>query len=272
MKLDLHIHSTASDGTCTPSEVVERAVAGGLDVIALADHDTTAGVGAAMQAAAGLRIHVIPAIELSSTHGGEEVHILGYFINPVAPAIEAHRVRSRAGREDRMRRMLDLLALQGVRLSYEDLKAQLDADDVAPARPHLARALVAAGHAHSVPRAFAELIGNDSPAYLPTQIATPFEVIETILDAGGIPVWAHPETEQLDALLHRLVAAGLAGLEVHRPRNPQAHVDFLEALAKDHNLLVTGGSDWHGPAGKRELGKFFVSGEEVGPFLAAGGL
>ncbi|MGI9625833.1 MAG: PHP domain-containing protein [Longimicrobiales bacterium] len=272
MKLDLHIHSNASDGSVSPEEVVERALEGGLDVIALADHDTTAGVARAAAAAANHPIEIIPALELSSTLDGAEIHILGYFVDAEAPCIEAHRQRSRDARENRMRGMLDRLALQGVRVKYDDVTVHLGAKEVAPARPHLARALVAAGHAVSVPDAFARLIGDDSPAFLATDIATPAEVIEVVRAAGGISSWAHPEKDRVDTLLEGFVSQGLAGLEIYRPFTRQAYVEHLEGLASQYDLLKTGGSDWHGPEGKRELGQFFVEGDEIAAFLAAGGL
>lgn len=272
MRLDLHIHSTASDGSCPPEDVVDRALAGGLDVIALADHDTTAGVGPASVAAAGRPIQVVPAIELSSTFEGAEVHILGYFVDPSSPSMQTHRTRGRQRREARMREMVDRLALQGVGLRYEQLLAQLGGGDVAPARPHLARALVEAGYAVSVPDAFARLIGNDSPAYVPTRITTPREAVESVLTSGGLPVWAHPEAEMIPRLLDDLTAAGLAGLEAYRPWAPPGHVQHLEELARARGLFVTGGSDWHGPEGGREVGDFFVTADEIPGFLASGHL
>ena len=272
MRLDLHIHSTASDGSCGPADVVGRAVKGGLDVIALADHDTVGGVAEATEAAEGKPVEVIPALELSSTHGEWDVHVLGYFVDPEASSIRDHQLRSRGRREERMRTMLDRLLLQGVRLRYRDVVAQLGDADVAPARPHLARALVAAGYAASVPDAFARLIGDKSPAFEPTGIADPAEVIRTVTRAGGIAVWAHPDPGHLPILLDSMVEAGLGGLEVHRPRNPQKLVDHLEKVARERSLVVTGGSDWHGPEGGRALGDFHVTGEEVADFLEAGGL
>lgn len=272
MRLDLHIHSTASDGSCSPSEVVGRAMAGGLDVIALTDHDTAEGVVEALEAARQSALEVIPAAELSSSTPLGEIHILGYFLDPESEAIAEHQARSLERREERMRGMLERLALQGVRVPYSDVEAQLGGDAVAPARPHLARALVASGYVASVPDAFARLIGDSSPAFLPTDIGTPSEAIQTIRDAGGLPVWAHPEDGHLKEYLDGFVAQGLMGLEVHRPATPQNRVERLEALARGRNLLITGGSDWHGPEQKRDLGDFFVDSAEVEAFLEVGGL
>lgn len=272
MKLDLHVHSTASDGVCSPEEVVERAVAGGLDAIALADHDTVAGVGPAMRAARGRSIEVVAGVELSSTYRGEDVHVLGYFLEIESPALAAHHRRGLERRAARMAEMREKLAMQGVPVTSRQVDAQRGSADVAPARPHLARALVEAGHAASVRDAFARLIGDGCPAYVPTKVATPEEVIGVVLAAGGIPVWAHPPASLLGELLPPMIDAGLMGLEVHRPPGRSANPSVLRELARRHGLLVTGGSDWHGPGGGHELGEFFVTADEVAGFLEAGGM
>lgn len=272
MKLDLHVHSTASDGSCTPTEVVDRAEAAGLDVIALTDHDTVAGVGEAVRAARGRRLDVIPAAELSSTFQGEDVHVLGYFLDVKAQALGNHAKRGRDRRSDRMDRMIERLRCRGVHLTRDDVQAQIASKAAAPARPHLAQALVEKGHAPSVAAAFKGLIGNNCPAYVPTEVATPDEVVRVVLDAGGIAVWAHPPARLLHELLPAMVDAGLRGLEVFRPPGRSAGVDVLHDAARRHGLLVTGGSDWHGPERGSELGAFSVAGHEVAAFLDAGGM
>ena len=272
MKLDLHVHSTASDGTVSPEEVVERAIAGGLDVLALSDHDTIAGVERAIEAARGRMLHIIPAIEMSSTFEGTDIHILGYFVDVRSEAFVRHTRRNHECRDARMAEMVERLALQGVTITRRQLDEQRGSADVAYSRPHLARALAKAGYVASVGQAFARLIGNDCPAYAPTRIATPEEVTRVILDAGGIPVWAHPSAEYFRRLLPRLVDAGLAGLEAYRARRVYVKMGELEEAARREGLVLTGGSDWHGPEGGSELGDFYVTGEEVGGFLAAGGM
>ena len=272
MKLDLHVHSTASDGVCSPENVVERAVAGGLDAIALADHDTVAGVEQARRAARGRPIDVIAGAELSSTFRGEDVHVLGYFLDVESPALAAQHRRGLERRAARMKEMRERLAAQGVTVTRRQVDAQRGSTDVAPARPHLARALVEAGHAASVRDAFARLIGDRCPAYVPTEVATPEEVIGVILAAGGIPVWAHPPASLLEELLPRLLDVGLRGLEVYRPPGRSASPATLRKIARREGLLATGGSDWHGPAGGFELGDFFVTADEVASFLEAGGM
>ena len=272
MRLDLHVHSTASDGTVPPEEVVALAVAGGLDVLALADHDTVAGVEPAVRAARGQRLHVIPAVEMSSTVADTDLHILGYFVDVHAEVFARHGERNRARRDARMAEMVEQLALQGVRITRGQLDAQRSSPAVARARPHLARALVEAGYASGVRDAFARLIGNDCLAYVPTRVASPEEVIEVVLAAGGIPVWAHPPGELVTELLPRLVEAGLRGLEVFRTTRRHADPVELAKAATRMGLLVTGGSDWHGPESGRKLGDFFVRADEVSAFLAAGGM
>ncbi|MDE2981976.1 MAG: PHP domain-containing protein [Gemmatimonadota bacterium] len=272
MRLDLHVHSTVSDGTVPPEEVVARAIAGGLDVVALADHDTIAGVEPARRAAAGKRIHIIPAVEMSSTFAGTDIHILGYFVDTHSDVFARHTRRNHERRDARMLEMVERLSRQGIKVSREQLDEQRGSTDVAYSRPHLARALVQAGYVGGVPQAFAELIGNDSPAYVPTRVATPEEAIRLILDADGIPVWAHPPAEFFHGLLPRLVRAGLRGLEVYRATRRSIGVARLENAARDNGLVVTGGSDWHGPEGGAELGDFFVTGDEVAAFLGAGGM
>ena len=272
MKLDLHVHSTASDGTVSPEGVVDRAIAGGLDVLALADHDTVAGVPRAIEAARGRRLHIIPAIEMSSTFEGTDIHILGYFVDIESAAFEAHTRRNHERRDARMVEMVARLARQGIHITRAQLDEQRDSADVAYSRPHLARALVKAGYARGVPDAFARLIGNDSAAYVPTRVATPEEVTEVVLGAGGIPVWAHPPARLFRRLLPSLLGAGLRGLEAYRAVRSSLSVAEVEKVARKEGLVLTGGSDWHGPEGGARLGGFYVTGDEVGEFLAAGGM
>jgi 3',5'-nucleoside bisphosphate phosphatase len=271
MNLDLHLHSTASDGTATPEELVEAALAGGLDAIALTDHDTTAGVERARTAVLGRPLEVIPAIEVSTTENGSELHILGYFVDPAHPALRAYEETAGDRREQRMREMVVRLRDQGIEVTFEAVVAAAGEDRGNLGRPHLARALMNAGYVDQVPEAFDLYIGNDHPAYVPTRLLSPGEGIRLILEAGGIPVWAHPRADELDRLLPGLVREGLRGLEVYRPRTPPHRVVELEKRARKAGLLRTGGSDWHGPD-DGPLGGFRVTWEEVGELLTEGGL
>lgn len=272
VRLDLHLHSTASDGAWEPSKVVAGAAAGGLDVIALADHDSVAGVAEARDAAADLSVQVVTALEVSSTWEGREIHVLGYFVDPDDEGLQAHGERASTLRERRMREMIERLGRQGVHVDFEDVLREAGDGVASIARPHLAKALVAAGYANSVLDAFMTLIGDDHPAFVPTRLMSPEEAISLILAAGGVPVWAHPPGNLLESLLPTMVEAGLRGLEVYRPTHRPGDVLRLEELCRAHGLLASGGSDWHTPDGGTLLGDFWVEADEVSQLLAAGGM
>lgn len=270
MKVDLHMHTTFSDGTRPPEEVVELAIAGGLDVIAITDHDNTLGVAPAMRAARG-RIRVIPGVELSTRWRGESIHILGYFVDPVAEPLTAHYRNLLERRHTRMSRIVERLADQGVRLNLGHVGDQRASARVPYTRPHLARALVREGHATTVNDAFDRYIGADCPAYVLVESPIPEEVIETILAAGGVAVWAHPPLRHMEELLPRLVAGGLGGVEVYRPW-PRGIRESVSTQTRRAGLFATGGSDWHGRDGDGKLGDFFVNGRDIEDFLRAGGI
>ena len=272
MRLDLHVHTLASDGSLSPEEVVGRAAAAGLDVVAITDHDTVAGIPAALNAAAESPLRIIPGVEVSSTLEGAEYHILGYFVDQDADSIQAHERHAVGGRERRMDQMVDRLRRQGLLIEMADVLDAAGPARSAIARPHLARALVVKGYATSVVDAFDRLIGDGHPAYVPTALATPTEAIRLILEAGGIPVWAHPPMDALNRLLPAFVEAGLEGVEVYRPRSSPGRIRKLERAAESAGLLVTGGSDWHDSERGHALGAFFVSEDQVGGLLEAGGL
>lgn len=272
MRVDLHMHTTASDGAWTPEAVVHGAAKGGLDVIAITDHDTTAAVAPALVAAADLNLQVIPGIEVSSTDEGRDIHVLGYFIDPTAASLVAHCERASSRREERMREMIELLSHMDVHVSFADVERAAGPDRVVLGRPHLARALVEGGHAVSMHDAFARLIGDDCPAFVSTHLLEPAGAIEMIIAGGGIPIWAHPPGDLVDALLPGMVDAGLRGLEVYRPRNKRHEILRFESICKTAGLLMGGGSDWHTPDYGSALGDFHVTGDEVEGLLAAGGL
>jgi len=272
LRLDLHVHSTASDGAWSPEAVVRGAADGALDVIAITDHDTVAAFATAESIGRELKVQVIPAVEVSSTHRDRDVHVLGYFIDPDAPAMKAHAERAVRRREERMHEMLGRLGAQGIDVAYAAVEAAAGPDRVVIGRPHLARALVTAGHASSVPDAFNSLIGDHSPAFVPTHLLTPVQAVELLLAAAGVPIWAHPPGDLVDELLPDLVRAGLRGLEVYRPRHAPAKILRYEGICRSSRLLVSGGSDWHTPDGGTALGDFFVTADEVEGLLSAGGM
>ncbi len=272
MRLDLHIHSTASDGALPPQEVLALCKAARLDVIALADHDTTSGVRRLNRMGVDGAIQVVPALEVSSTLDQRELHFLGYFVDPEAEVIQRHEVRAVRLREKRMRGMIQRLGDQGIEVTIDAVAAAAGPDRTALSRPHLARAMVEAGYVTTVPEAFDRYIGDGHPAFLPTSLLSPEEAIGLVLDAGGIPVWAHPPEDRVETLLPRLVNAGLRGLEVYRPRHPSRYTLRLEGLCRAWKLHMSGGSDWHGPDRGIELGDFFVNAEEVAALLEDGGM
>lgn len=270
MRIDLHIHSTASDGSVTPAGVATAARAGGLHIIALADHDTVGGVLAAQAAGEGA-VHVIPALELSTFHEGAELHMLGYYVDPLNPTLVSFGERAANRREARMRDMLERLAHLGMHVAFDDVLAAAGPRPESIGRPHLARAMVQRGYVSTIPDAFDRFIGDDGPAFVATRLINPAEAIELIHGAGGVAVWAHPRPDALATDLVRMIDWGLDGIECYRPRNTGAEIQYLEGTAQQHGLLVTGGSDWHGDW-HGPLGTWSVDREEIAAFLEVGGI
>jgi predicted metal-dependent phosphoesterase TrpH len=267
VRLDLHIHTMASDGAWSPEAVVRAAARGRLDVIAVTDHDTVAAVGVAREAASGLDVDVLTGIEVSSTHGGRDVHVLGYGVDPEATALVGYCTRASAGREGRMREILSRLSGQGIDIDLAEVEQAAGPDRVNLGRPHLARALVARGFASSIPKAFDTLIGDGLPAFVPTGLLSPTDAVDLVRDAGGLAVWAHPPGSLVDVLLPTLIEHGLRGLEVYRPGHTSGDVSRLEGICRGAQLVATGGSDWHTPDSGSALGDFAVSSDQIGPFL-----
>jgi 3',5'-nucleoside bisphosphate phosphatase len=270
MRIDLHIHSSASDGAHPPGKVVSRARAGGLDLMAIADHDTVAGVVPATDEARG-HPRVIPAIEISAVSGDRHFHVLGYFIDPDAPPIKEYCERAQHARVNRMREMIGLLAELDVPVDLDTVLEEAGADVSSLARPHLARVLHAAGHVDSVTEAFDRFIGDHGPAFVATRLVDVPGAIQLIHEAGGLAVWAHPPMAALDRELPAFVDAGLDGLECYRPRIPEPDLKHLLGAVRRHDLVATGGSDWHGDW-HGELGAFHLGPERLHDFLERGGL
>jgi 3',5'-nucleoside bisphosphate phosphatase len=270
VRIDLHVHSTASDGSRTPAQIVQAARAGRLDVLALADHDTVAGVEEAIHAA-GRHLKVIPAVEVSSTHAGAEVHILGYYVDPAAPALVGHSGLAAARRADRMRGMIQRLADLGIHVTMEEVLTAAGPSAASLGRPHLARVLVTRRYAQSFADAFDRYLADGGPAFLPTALLTPREAIDLIHEAGGVAVWAHPPLDTFERELPLFLSWGIDGIECFRPKSRPSESQLLEETAKLNDLLVTGGSDWHG-TWHGPLGSFALSRSDVEAFLAVGGL
>ncbi|NTU71923.1 MAG: PHP domain-containing protein [Coriobacteriia bacterium] len=269
MRADLHVHSTASDGTVAPSELVALALTHGVDVLAIADHDSVAGLGEASQAAQGTGLVLIPAVELSSVAGAIDVHILAYHVDPLDPSLLSELTHLRDARMRRATRMVAALAEAGHPVTLAEVLALSDGGAVG--RSHVARALVGAGAAESVSEAFRRYIGRGMPFYVPKDARPPEEVIGFVRSIGAVPVLAHPGVTDADELLEDLIAAGLLGIEAfhadHTPEQRQRYASY----ARERGLLVTGGTDYHGPASPNpELGSCDVPTEDILALLAAG--
>lgn len=242
--VDLHLHSTASDGQWTPAELVELALQKGLQAIALTDHDTTEGVDEALRAAQGTRLRVIPGVEISTdAPGHHDLHILGYYIDHHDASLREQLEMLRQSRLDRARKIVRALDQAGCPVSWERVSALAGEGSVG--RPHIALALVEAEHVDSVESAFHRFLGRGALAYIPRLKLSPPDAIRLILASGGVPVLAHPR--HLIEHIPRLVRVGLAGLEVYYNGYIEAERHFLAKLAIKHHLIATGGSDFHGP-------------------------
>jgi 3',5'-nucleoside bisphosphate phosphatase len=265
LRIDLHLHTSASDGSLAPDALVAAAVAGKLDVISVTDHDTADGVQPA-QETAGDRVRVIPGIEISSTFAGLDLHILGYGIDYEADVIRSYTLHARARRGDRIRGMIERLSALGVTVSYEEVLATAGKQPVNLGRPHLAQAMLKRGQVQTFAEAFDRYLGDGGPACLPIELVTPREAIDLIHSAGGIAVWAHPPADVLRREIDHFAAWGLDGLECYRPRNTPEERASLLALADRMNLIPTGGSDWHG-IWHGAIGDFCIGSEQVQKLL-----
>jgi predicted metal-dependent phosphoesterase TrpH len=262
VRIDLHTHSAASDGTDAPAEVVRAAAKAGLDVVALTDHDTTSGWEQAAATARRLGVALVPGMEISCQADGVGVHLLCYLHDPDDAALRAETDRTRDDRLSRARRMVERLAAD-VPISWDDVAAQVE-DGATVGRPHLADALVARGVVGSREEAFADLLHNRSPYYVRHYAPDALTAVRLVRAAGGVPVMAHPRAGRRglvvsDEVIAELADAGLAGLEAdHRDHLPAERV-ALRGLARDLRLLVTGSSDYHGAGKVNELGEHTTS-------------
>jgi 3',5'-nucleoside bisphosphate phosphatase len=248
MRADLHVHSNASDGTDPPAEVMSRAAQAGLDVVALTDHDTTAGLDQAREALPASLI-LVPGMEFSARLSAKSVHLLAYLFDPGDPELAAETRRIRDDRVLRARAMVDRLVDLGVPISWDDVAALAGSSVVG--RPHIARAMVASGAIASPDQAFTpDWIADGGRAYVDRYALDTVRAIALIRAAGGVAVLAHPRANRdllvSDAQIADLAAAGLAGVEVFHPDQPEAEQASLLGLTRELGLIATGGSDDHG--------------------------
>ena len=250
--VDLHSHSTASDGSRSPTDVVTAAKAAGLSAIALTDHDTMAGIAEAIVAGQAAAVRVVPGVELSATDDDREVHLLGLHIhraNALDDALRTFRDRRHARAEQIVAKLNEL----GVSITFDDVLAR--AGDAAIGRPHLARVLIAGGWARDSRDAFDRYLGAGRPAYVPKHRLSVGDAIALVHAGGGLAILAHPGGDGRRDTVERYVALGLDGLEVRHPGHSTEDINRLGALASFFKLVQSGGSDWHGASeGPRVLG------------------
>jgi predicted metal-dependent phosphoesterase TrpH len=250
VSIDLHTHSNRSDGTDTPAELVRKARATGLDVVALTDHDATTGWDDAVSAGREHGIHVVRGIEISTRFHGESVHLLGYEFDPEHPALVAELRRVLDGRESRLPQMLARLAEHDIDITMDDVAAQ-SGDAAASGRPHVADAMVAKGYLDHRDEAFDGWLNSGGRAYVDRYAAPLLEAVRLLTEAGGRAVVAHPWSRGSDRVLtaeafEELAAAGLVGLEADHNDHDESARQGLRDIAARLDLVVTGSSDYHG--------------------------
>ncbi|MGC1196656.1 MAG: PHP domain-containing protein [Geitlerinemataceae cyanobacterium] len=244
--LELHCHTTYSDGTLTPQQLVEAAAVAGIKALAITDHDTVSGWEEAIAAAETYDLEIIPGVELSTVHRGKSLHILGFY--PDAAKLMPPLSERVQGRQRRAEKMVEKLAELGYPIVLPTM-----GEGFAPGRPHIAKALVEAGHFQSIKEAFDRVLGDNQIAYVQYEKFSIVEGIALLRDCGAVPVWAHPYLFRggaVEDVLEELVAAGLMGMEVYHPSQSSYQRKTLGTLCQEYGLLMTGGSDYHGPAAK----------------------
>jgi hypothetical protein len=249
--IDLHLHTTHSDGVFSPEQVVDAAMNQGLRAIAVTDHDTVSGVHETMQIAQKRGLECVAGVDISAyseEHG--EIHVLGYFIDPDHPLLLKTLQHLKTVRLNRSVQMLERLQKLGIEIPFDDVQHLARKSSVI-GRPHLARAMLRHGIVSSVNEAFARYLKRGRPAFVPKVGLSYQEAIEAILDAGGLPVYAHPGLNQRDHLIPTLLEMGLQGLEVFHSSHSDQDVRHYRALVKYYGLVASGGSDCHGASGKR---------------------
>lgn len=259
--IDMHVHSTASDGTCSPSELIAEAKRAGLSAMALTDHDTMDGIPEALRAADSAQLELIPGIEFSTDHMGLEVHVLGYYLSPEYPELKKHMKAFREFRTTRNDQMASKLREEGFSITMEDLNKAYPGSVIT--RAHFARYLFDTKQISDIRIAFDKYIGDHCRCYVPRPKISPVDTVKLIRRAGGLAVLAHPvmyklSKEQLTEMLFELKEVGLCGLEAIYSENTKEDERYYLRLAKDLGLLVSGGSDYHGankPAIRLGVGK-----------------
>ncbi len=248
-RLDLHLHTTHSDGSCTPSEVVNMAHQAAVAALAITDHDITTGIAEAIAAGQQCGIEIIPGVEISSLGGNSELHILGYFLDCQDSDLLEHLKTLRDGRHRRNPRIIEQLQTLGIDITYDEVRALAGTDSIG--RPHIARVLMDKRVVTSAKEAFDRFLAEGKPAYVPRELPSPADAIRWIKAAHGLAVLAHPTwvkvaEQSLVDLVRQLKADGLDGVEVYYSTHAARQTREYLSLAQQLGLLVTGGSDFHG--------------------------
>lgn len=273
MLIDLHTHSVISDGTETPSGVMESAAAAGLDVVALTDHDTTAGWDEAAERACELGLTFVPGMEVSCASDGISVHLLSYLHDPSDPGLLAEVTKARESRLHRARRIVDKLSVD-YPITWDDVRARL-APGTAVGRPHIADTMIAAGIVADRTEAFAHILHPRGPYYATHYAVNALHAIRLVRAAGGVPVMAHPMARSRgrvvgEDVLEAMIDAGLAGFEIDHRDNPEPARVRLREIAAAHDLIVTGSSDYHGAGKVNVLGENMTTPAALAAIEAAG--
>lgn len=250
MPADLHVHTTASDGTLTPEETVREAARVGLEAVGIADHDTIAGIAPGLAAGHEVGVIVVPAVEINTDFGSSEIHVLGYYIDPASESLNENLTLLRNGRLERGRKIVEKLNEIGINISMDRVE---EIAGGAVGRPHIARALVEAGYSRDMNGAFGRYLVRGTPTYVPRYKLTPLQAIEIIRDAGGVPVLAHPGTNKHDEMIPELVENGLVGIEVYHSDHSSFQSKHYLKIAEKYGLIPTGGSDSHGPGNVKTI-------------------
>ena len=268
MKVDLHIHTTYSDGVFSPEKIVDTAIDAGLDAIAITDHDNVLAYPIALNYAkkiadsGGKALEILPGVEINTIYKDIEIHILGYFMNRDDSDFQAMLKSQQKARIEQTEQILHLLnKKEGIHVTFDKLKS-LVAEGGSIGRPHIAKAITLAGGTTSVMEAYNKYINNDSEVYIQRKTISPHEAIEIIYDAGGIPVFAHPfDVEDAENLIKEFMHYGLRGVEAYHRKHSHAMVEYYSSIAEKNGLIITGGSDFHAPNpnnGQIIMGKNFI--------------
>jgi predicted metal-dependent phosphoesterase TrpH len=271
--IDLHLHTTASDGALAPTALVARAAAAGITILAVTDHDTTGGLAEARAAATERGMRLVNGIEITAVEGSRDVHVLGYFFDPADSALRSFLTAQREDRIRRVQEMAEQLAALGVAIDPAPIVQEGLATGRSVGRPHVAAALLAAGHVSTRDEAFERFLENGRPAFIARRGASPDEVVRIISKAGGVASLAHPGLAGMDGIIPRLRSSGLHALEVRHTDHDAATETRYRALAAALGCAVSAGSDFHDDTGRRRcgLGQISLTADEFAALEASRG-